>query len=26
FTPEDFISAPRRGEAIPDPKGELAVF
>ncbi|EEQ28807.1 Dipeptidyl-peptidase 5 [Microsporum canis] len=26
FTPEDFISAPRRGEAIPDPKGQFAVF
>ncbi|KAK2750435.1 putative dipeptidyl-peptidase 5 [Myotisia sp. PD_48] len=26
FTPEQLISAPRRGEAVPNPKGNVAVF
>ncbi|KAL1957724.1 hypothetical protein VTO42DRAFT_5567 [Malbranchea cinnamomea] len=26
FTPEQLISAPRRGEAVPDPSGKVAIF
>ncbi|KAI1915645.1 Dipeptidyl-peptidase 5 [Ophidiomyces ophidiicola] len=26
MTPEEFISAPRRGEAVPDPEGNVAFF